>query len=63
MTYSTDAMQAFQQQTRVFQQVTGYFAFSGPDNVKLIGKGQPQPVTGLLVAGTSNSRQRRTTTD
>jgi predicted permease len=51
MTYSTDAMQAFQQQTRVFQQVTGYFAFSGPDNVKLIGKGQPQPVTGLLVAG------------
>jgi hypothetical protein len=51
MTYSTDAMQEFQRQTRVFQQVTGYFAFSGPANVKLIGKGQPQPITGLSVAG------------
>jgi predicted permease len=51
MTYSTDAMQAFQQQNRSFQQITGYFAFSGPDNVKLIGNGQPQPITGLSVAG------------
>jgi predicted permease len=51
MTYSTDAMQSFQQQTQSFQQITGYFAFSGPDNVKLIGTGQPQPITGLLVAG------------
>jgi predicted permease len=51
MTYSSDAMQEFQHQTRLFQQVTGYFAFSGPANVKLIGKGQPQPITGLLVAG------------
>ncbi len=51
MTYSTDAMQAFQQQTRFFQQVTGYFAFSTPDNVKLTGNGQPQTATGMLVAG------------
>jgi len=51
MTYSTDAMLAFQQQNRSFQQITGYFAFSGPDNVKLIGTGQPQPITGLSVAG------------
>jgi predicted permease len=51
MTYSSDAMQEFEQQTRAFQQVTGYFAFSGPANVKLMGKGQPQPITGLLVAG------------
>ncbi len=28
MTYSTDAMQSFQQQNRSFQQITGYFAFS-----------------------------------
>lgn len=51
MTYSTDAMQAFQQQNKSFQQVTGYFAFSGPDDVKLTGHGQPQPVTGMMVAG------------
>ena len=51
MTYSTDAMQSFQRQTQAFQQITGYFAFSGPDNVKLMGTGQPQPITGLLVAG------------
>jgi len=51
MTYSTDAMQEFQAKNRSFQQVTGYFAFSGSDNVKLMGNGQPQPVTGLMVAG------------
>jgi predicted permease len=51
MTYSTDAMLAFQQQNWSFQQVTGYFAFSTPDNVKLTGNGQPQPATGMLVAG------------
>jgi predicted permease len=51
MTYSTDAMQAFEQKTRLFQQVTGYFAFSGPGNVQLVGNGQPQPITGLSVAG------------
>ena len=51
MTYSTDGMQEFQRQTRTFQQVTGYFAFSGPENVKLMGNGQPQPVTGMTVAG------------
>jgi predicted permease len=51
MTYSTDAMQDFQAKNRSFQQVSGYFAFSGPDNVKLMGNGQPQPVTGLMVAG------------
>jgi predicted permease len=51
MTYSTDAMQAYQQQTHTLQQITGYFAFSTPDNVKLTGYGQPQPVTGISVAG------------
>ena len=49
--FSTDAMQSFQQQNKSFQQVTGYFAFSGPDDVKLTGHGQPQPVTGMMVAG------------
>lgn len=49
-TYTADATQDFQQQNRSFQSVSGYFAFTGPDNFKLMGKGQPIPVTGLLVA-------------
>jgi predicted permease len=51
MTYSTDATQEFQRLNRSFASVSGYFAFSGPDNLKLGGGGQPTPVTGLNVAG------------
>jgi predicted permease len=49
-TYSADATQDFQQQNHSFQSVSGYFAFTGPDNFKLVGNGQPIPVTGILVA-------------
>lgn len=49
-TYSADATQDFQQRNHSFQSVSGYFAFTGPDNLKLIGKSQPIPVTGILVA-------------
>ena len=49
-TYSADATQDFQQQNHSFQSVGGYFAFTGPDNFKLVGNGQPVPVTGILVA-------------
>ena len=49
-TYTADATQDFQEQNRSFQSVSGYFAFTGPDNFKLAGKGQPVPVTGILVA-------------
>jgi predicted permease len=49
-TYTADATEDFQQQNRSFESVSGYFAFTGPDNFKLVGKGQPVPVTGLLVA-------------
>jgi predicted permease len=49
-TYTADATQDFQQQNHSFQSVSGYFAFTGPDNFKLIGKSQPVPVTGILVA-------------
>lgn len=49
-TYTADATQDFQQQNRSFQSVSGYFAFTEPDNFKLIGSGQPIPVTGILVA-------------
>jgi predicted permease len=50
MTYSADAMEELQRQNRSFQSVSGYFAFSGTDNLKLGASGQPKPVTGLLVA-------------
>jgi predicted permease len=51
MTYSADATEVFQRRTRSFQSVSGYYAFSGPDNLKLKGNGQPLPVTGLMVGG------------
>jgi len=49
-TYTADATQDFQQQNRSFQSVSGYFAFTGPNNFKLSGNGQPVPATGMLVA-------------
>jgi predicted permease len=50
-TYTADATQDFQQQNRSFQSISGYFAFTGPDNFKLIGSGgQPTAATGILVA-------------
>lgn len=49
-TYTADATQDFEQQNRTFQSVSGYFAFTGPNNFKLTGTGQPQPATGMLVA-------------
>lgn len=49
-TYTADATEDFQQQTHSFQSVSGYFAFTGPENFKLVGNGQPTPVTGILVA-------------
>lgn len=49
-TYTADATQDYQQQNHSFQSVSGYFAFTGPDNFKLIGHEQPVPLTGILVA-------------
>jgi predicted permease len=51
MTYSSDATEQFQRRNQSFQSVSGYYAFSSPDNLKLGGKGQALPVTGLMVAG------------
>src|SRR2546423_1243717 len=47
---TADAHQDFQHQKHSFRLVSGYFAFTGPDNFKLIGNSQPVPVTGILVA-------------
>jgi predicted permease len=48
-TYSSDAYEEFRDQSRVYQGVSGYFAFSGPDNVRLDRGGDVVPATGLDV--------------
>jgi predicted permease len=50
-TYTTDAYEEFYAQSRVYQDVTGYFAFSSPDNVRLTGHGEPEPATSIEVIG------------
>jgi predicted permease len=48
-TYSTDAYNEFKAQSRSYEDVTGYMAFSTPDNLRLTGHGEPVPVTGIEV--------------
>src|SRR5580658_7033942 len=48
-TYSTDAYDEFRMYTRSFQDVTGYFAFSGPGNLSLNRGGAPIPATSIDV--------------
>jgi len=50
-TYSSDAYEEFRAQSRSYRDVTGYFAFSSPDNVRLTGRGQPEPATSIDVIG------------
>jgi predicted permease len=50
-TYSADAFEEFKRQNNSFQDVTGYFAFSSPNNIKLTRNGDSLPVTGLMVVG------------
>ena len=50
-TYSADAYEEFRAQSRVYQDVTGYEAFSTPDNVRLTGRGEPEPATSIDVIG------------
>lgn len=50
-TYSADAYEEFREQSRVYQDVTGYEAFTVPDNMRLAGRGEPQPATGIDVIG------------
>src|SRR5215472_15054141 len=42
-TYTADATEEFERQNRSFQSVSGYFAFTAPNNFKLSGNGQPLP--------------------
>ena len=48
-TYSADATKEFQERNHSFDSVTGYFAFTGPNNVKLTDRAVPVPATGILV--------------
>jgi predicted permease len=49
-TYSTDAYDEFRVNSRSYQDVTGYFAFSSPGNLSLsTGGGAPIPATGIDV--------------
>ena len=41
----------FRAQSRTYQDVTGYEAFTTPDNLRLSGRGEPQPATGIEVIG------------
>ncbi len=50
-TYSADAYEEFRAQSRVYQDVTGYEAFTTPENFRLTGRGEPVPATGIEVIG------------
>ncbi len=50
-TYSADAYEEFREQSRAYQDVTGYMAFTTPDNLRLTGRGEPQSATGIEVIG------------
>ena len=48
-TYSTDAYDEFRANSRSYQDVTGYFAFSSADNLNLSMGGAPIPATSMEV--------------
>jgi predicted permease len=50
-TYSSDAYEEFRDQSLSYQGVTGYEAFTTPDNLRLTGRGEPQPATSIDVIG------------
>ncbi|HEV2400019.1 MAG TPA: ABC transporter permease [Candidatus Sulfotelmatobacter sp.] len=50
-TYSSDAYEEFSSMSRAYQGVTGYEAFTTPENFRLTGHGEPVPATGMEVIG------------
>ncbi|HXJ94847.1 MAG TPA: hypothetical protein VMT20_18545 [Terriglobia bacterium] len=50
VTYSVDAFEEYQQRNQSLESVTAYFPFYGPSDYKLTGRGEPQPVSGVMVA-------------
>ena len=51
VTYSVDAFQEYQRRNHSMQSVTAYMPFYGPSDYKLTGHGEPQPVSGVPIAG------------
>jgi predicted permease len=49
VTYSVDAFEEYQQRNHSLDTVTAYMPFYGPSDYKLTGRGEPQPVSGVLV--------------
>ena len=49
VTYSVDAFEEYQQRNRTLEDATAYMPFYGPADYKLTGRGQPQPVSGVMV--------------
>ncbi len=50
-TFSSDAYEEFRAMNRTYQDVTGYEAFTTPDNLRLMGRGEPLPATSIMVIG------------
>src|SRR5215470_2131886 len=50
-TYSADAYEEFRTMSRAYQDVTGYEAFTTPENFRLTGHGEPVAATGMEVIG------------
>ncbi len=50
-TYTADAYEGFRAQSRTYQDVSGYEAFTTPDNLRLTGQGEPESATGIEVIG------------
>ena len=49
VTYSVDAFEEYQQRNDSLASVTAYMPFYGPADYKLTGRGEPQPVSGVMV--------------
>lgn len=50
-TYTVAGYREFQRHNRSFQAVTAYMPFYGDSDYKLTGYGEPQPASGVMVAG------------
>ena len=48
-TYSADAYDDQRAKNRTNEDVTAYMPFYGTNNYKLTGRGEPQPVSGVMV--------------
>jgi predicted permease len=51
VTYTVAAYEEFQRHNRSFQAVTGYDPYFGDTDYKLTGRGEPQQIAGVAVAG------------